>query len=213
MKALLAAAAILAPVFVFAEAPVPHVTDLTSIQVLGKLRMIHQTSIEWGTLAQSNSQSPQVKALGAAMVKEHAALDAKVTDFALKNNIVLSSRDVYDDAVVAVRTPLEERDRGPATEVQAADENPSQTPPIPNSPEVLAKRQALMDQLRSLKGPAFDRELLTRIVADGERWMAALQNRKGTFDAVIDAEVGRTFEAVKRQVGEARRLQTALRSS
>ena len=164
MKALLIAAAILAPALALANDPLrtdrptknetkKTVTDLTSTQVLGKLRMIHQTSIEMGQIAPSHAQSAAVKSLAAAVVTDHERLDAIVTDYALRNNIVLAGGTLEVVRLTPAQSTTYDRDRGPAMERPvnefASREPPAEMPFTPNSRGELAKRETKMDQLRA----------------------------------------------------------------
>lgn len=248
MKALLIAAAILAPALALANDPAmkdpsakntkkTHATDLTSTQVLGKLRMINTTSIEMGDLAQANSESARVKALGASMAKSFQALDKTVTDYALKNNIVLSSGTLVPSSTTYDRDPAAVTTRRDETAGTVADRTamndgargtsghndsmPSGGTAITGSTaypdqgdvDQLAKREEKMSELRSLRGADFDREFLSRVVEKGNKWIGMLQETKGKFDKTVDGQVTKTIDTLKKNVSEAQRLSTTQRST
>jgi len=64
--------------------------DTDQTQVLSQLRSINQVEIKAGQMAQEKGLSKEIKDYGQHLVNDHKKLEADVTQYASKNNLVLS---------------------------------------------------------------------------------------------------------------------------
>lgn len=81
--------------------------------LLERLHHANQQEIQLGQLAQKNSQNPEVRAFGEMMVKDHTALDQKLTDYAKTKGMKLAEmpkplNDVEKKVMAADKAAMEE---------------------------------------------------------------------------------------------------------
>jgi predicted outer membrane protein len=188
------------------------------------LTFIHHANlgeIEMANLAKQNSSSAQVKDFADQIIKDHKSAEQKVMAFADSHNIDLAT---FSQQLRAAREKEEERAAQSAADERearavgsAAGEWAWMSEPGTGGSgpsDVIAKQQSERENLKSLKGPEFDREFAKAMVNDHQAIIGRLTTARGRVsDANAVAQLDQALATAKQHLTMAQKLQDTVSKS